>query len=499
MSSSPVRIAVDFGASGGRVLAGRILPNSIELEEVYRFSNGGIRTGHRLLWNVLSLWQETMKGLSLAAKKYGDAIQSVGVDTWGVDYVLMDALKDFVGPCYHYRDQRTAGMLEKAFNLLPREEIFSETGIQFMEINTAYQLLAMRLENSCQLDFADRFLMMPDLFHWLLSGEMCNERTNASTTQLFNATTGDWSNKILEAFLIPPPLFSSPLEPGTKLGVIQKSVREWTGICEAEVILPPTHDTAAAVVAIPADQFAPNKPEWCYISSGTWSLMGVEVPRPYINDVCMQLNFTNEAGVSGSTRLLKNIAGLWVFQQCREQWVREGRTYDWDHLVESAAKSPPLRSLIDPDHRDFIAPANMPEAIRNYCKRTGQPVPESDAAVARCSLESLAMRYRLCLGWLEQLTGSTKKVIHIVGGGTQNKLLCQMTADVCQRRVVAGPVEATALGNVAMQAIGAGEIADVTAARAKIRQSDEIAVYEPKNGAMWEEAYQRFLRLISND
>jgi rhamnulokinase len=497
MSSSPIRIAVDFGASGGRVLAGRVLANSIELEEVYRFPNGGTRCGRRLLWDVVGLWQETLKGLSLAAKKYGDAIQSIGVDTWGVDYVLLDSLGDFVGPCFHYRDHRTSGIFDRAFRLLPREEIFAETGVQFMEINTAYQLLSMRLENSNLLDVADRFLMMPDLFHWLLSGEICNERTNASTTQLMNAETGEWSKKILEAFLIPPPLFSKPTEPGTKIGTIQASVREWTGIREADVILPPTHDTAAAIVAIPAEQFAPSKPEWCYISSGTWSLMGVEVPRPYINDVCMRLNFTNEGGVRGSTRLLKNISGLWIFQQCREQWVREGRTYDWDHLVESAAKSAPLRSLIDPDHRDFVAPANMTEAIRSYCKKTGQPVPESDAAVARCSLESLAMRYRLCLGWLEELTGSTKKVIHIVGGGTQNKLLCQMTADVCQRRVVAGPVEATALGNIAMQAIGAGELADVNAAREKIRKSDEIAVYEPKNGAMWEEAYQKFLRLIS--
>lgn len=497
MSSSPIRIAVDFGASGGRVLAGRVLSNSIELEEVYRFTNGGTRCGRRLLWDVVGLWQETLKGLSVAAKKYGDAIQSIGVDTWGVDYVLLDSLGDFVGPCFHYRDQRTTGIFDRAFRLLPREEIFAETGVQFMEINTAYQLLSMRLENSNLLDVADRFLMMPDLFHWLLSGEICNERTNASTTQLMNAETGEWSKKILEAFLIPPPLFSKPTEPGTKIGTIQASVREWTGLREADVILPPTHDTAAAIVAIPAEQFAPAKPEWCYISSGTWSLMGVEVPRPYINDICMRLNFTNEGGVRGSTRLLKNISGLWVFQQCREQWVREGRTYDWDHLVESAAKSAPLRSLIDPDHRDFVAPGNMPEAIRNYCKRTGQPVPETDAAVARCSLESLAMRYRLCLGWLEELTGSTKKVIHIVGGGTQNKLLCQMTADVCQRRVIAGPVEATALGNIAMQAIGAGELADVNAARERIRKSDEIAVYEPKNGAMWEEAYQRFLKLIS--
>jgi rhamnulokinase len=499
MSSSPIRLAVDFGASGGRVLAGRILSNSIELEEVYRFSNGGISAGKRLLWNVLGLWQETMKGLSLAAKKYGDSIQSIGVDTWGVDYVLLDSLQDFVGPCYHYRDQRTTGMLERAFEYIPRKDIFAETGIQFMEINTAYQLLAMRLENSVQLDIADRFLMMPDVFHWLLSGELSNERTNASTTQLFNTTTGDWSKKILESLIIPPPLFAKPSDPGTRLGTIQKSVRELTGIRAADVILPPTHDTAAAVLAIPADQFAPEKPEWCYISSGTWSLMGVEVPRPYINDVCMNLNFTNEAGVGGSTRLLKNIAGLWVFQQCREQWVREGRTYDWDHLVDIAGKSAPLRSLIDPDHKDFVAPANMPEAIRSYCKRTGQQVPETDAAVARCTLESLAMRYRLCLGWLEQLTGCTKKMIHIVGGGTQNKLLCQMTADVCQRTVIAGPVEATALGNIAMQAIGAGELADFTAVRAKIRQSDEIAVYEPKNAAAWEEAYQRFLKLINND
>ena len=319
----------------------------------------------------------------------------------------------------------------------------------------------------------NRCLMMPDLFHWLLTGVKANEMTNATTTQFFNPAKQRWATDLLERFDLPTQILGTVVQPGTRLGPILPKVAKSTGLNAVQVVVPGTHDTASAVMAVPAESKPGSRPDWCYISSGTWSLMGVEVPQPVINEQVLALNFTNEGGVGGTTRLLKNICGLWLVQECRRVWSQAGTTYSWEHFTQAAAVAKPLAALINPDDPGFLAPADMPEAIRAFCRRTGQAVPENEGAVIRCALESLALQYRRVLGWLEGLIGGRIETMHIVGGGTQNRQLCQMAADACQRRVVAGPVEATAIGNLMMQAIAAGEVGSI--AEAPRGDSDQLS------------------------
>ncbi len=496
MSHAKVYLAVDLGASSGRVVAGVFEDDRVRLEDVHRFPNGGVHVGDRLHWDLLGLWSHIQDGLRAASLRYGDQVVSVGVDTWGVDFGLLGRGDVVLGNPYHYRDRRTAGIFPKAFALAPREEIFAQTGLQFMEFNTLFQLLAMKQEDSPLLDVAESFLMIPDLFHWLLTGEKVNEATNVSTTQCYNPQTRTWARPLLAKMGLPTHILGQIVEPGTNLGKLQKTAADATGLTGADVILPGTHDTASAVMAVPAASRPGAAPDWCYISSGTWSLMGVESPEPVVTDLCRELNFTNEGGVGGVTRLLKNIAGLWLVQECRRIWTQQGRELGWDELVQRAAESKPLVALIDPDHASFTAPASMPQAIRDFCKNTGQPVPETEGAVIRCALESLALRYRLVLSWLEKLTGSRIETIHIVGGGVNNKLLCQMAADACNRRVVAGPSEATALGNVLVQAVSAGQLDSIAQAREVVRQSFEVEEYTPQNAGPWDEAFARFQKLV---
>ncbi|MCA9131885.1 MAG: rhamnulokinase [Planctomycetales bacterium] len=497
-SSLPVHLAIDLGASSGRVLAGRVSDTGIELEELHRFSNGGLHLGQRLVWNLLGQWEQCLEGLRRGASRFGSRVRSVGADTWGVDYVLLDRNDDQVGPCFHYRDGRTRGMVERACERLSRPQIFAATGVQFMEINTSCQLLAMRLEESPLLDIAERFLMVPDFLHWQLSGEKVNEFTNASTTQLLAAESGEWSRTMLRALELPESMFTTPLQPGASLGPLLPHVLRQTGLRqEVDVVLPATHDTGSAVLAVPAPSFAQEQPDWCYISCGTWSLMGAELARPVLSESCQLFNFTNEGGVQGSVRLLKNIAGLWIVQQCREQWKREGHDWSWERLIALAEQAPSMTAIIDTDAELFVAPENMPEAIREFCRRSNQPVPASEGEVVRCALESLVLRYRQVLGNLEQLLGHSLATIHIVGGGVQNRLLCQFTADACQRRVVAGPVEATALGNVMMQAIGCGLLSSIDEARQLLRGGTDIRHYEPQAVGRWDEGYSRFKQLAS--
>lgn len=496
-SHDPVHLAVDLGASSGRVLAGRVLDNGIELEELHRFSNGGVHLGRRLVWNLLGQWEHICDGFSRAAESYGKRIVSVGADTWGVDYVLLDRNDDLVGPCFHYRDQRNRGMIDRALERMSREDIFRVTGLQFMELNTAYQLLAMRLEESPLLDIAERFLMVPDFLHWQLTGEKVNEFTNASTTQLLDVQAGTWSQEVLRALDLPESIFSTPVQPGTSLGPLLEQVRMRTQLhADIQVILPASHDTGSAVLAVPAGSFAQEQPDWCYISCGTWSLLGAELARPVLNEACQRYNFTNEGGVGGSVRLLKNIAGLWILQQCREQWKREGHDWGWAQLIALAEQSPAMVSIIDTDAETFVSPSNMPAAIADYCRHTGQPVPQSAGEIVRCTLESLALRYRLTLGYLEQVVGHSFKTIHMVGGGVQNRMLCQFTADACARPVVAGPVEATALGNVMMQAIGTGRLASIDEARALVRSARDIVYYEPTSSDRWDDGLSKLKQLL---
>ena len=493
-----VYLAADLGASSGRVLAGRFDGRTLCLDEVHRFENGPVHVGPRTYWDVLALWQQLQVGFRAATARYSGQIRSVGVDTWGVDFALLGRGDELLGNPRHYRDRHTDGVVERACGIAPREEIFAHTGLQFMQFNSLFQLLAMKWDGSPLLEQAEQFLMMPDLFHWLLTGVKSNEFTNATTSQCLNPATGKWAIPLLEKLELPAQIFGDIAMPGATLGSILPDVALETGLSGVAVVLPGTHDTASAVMAVPASAAAATddmQPDWCYISSGTWSLMGVESPRPVINDLCRQLNFTNEGGIGGTIRLLKNITGLWLVQECRRVWAQQGQNRSWDELNGLADAAPPRKSFIDPDHVDFMAPSDMPAAIQDFCRRTGQPVPESPGAVIRCAIDSLALKCRRVLGWLEQLIGGRLETIHIVGGGTQNRRLCQATADACGRRVLAGPVEATALGNVLVQAIAAGEIGDVRQAREVVRSSFPLDEYLPRETPAWDEAYARFERL----
>lgn len=495
--TTQVFLAADLGASSGRVVAGLFNGTKLSLEEVYRFDNGGVHLAGRMQWDLLNQWQHVVRGLRAASKQYAGRVTSVGVDTWGVDFGLLGRNDELLANPYHYRDRRTAGIFPKAFAIVPREEIFAASGLQFMEFNTLYQLLAMKLADSPLLDVAKSFLLMPDLFHWLLTGVKANEFTNSSTTQFLNPQTRDWAKEMLAKFGLPVQILGEIVQPGTRLGKIQPSVADEMGLAGVEVILPGTHDTASAVAAVPAASQPGQRPDWCYISSGTWSLMGVETPQPVVTPRCYELNFTNEGGIGGTTRLLKNIAGLWLVQECRRIWKQAGHEYGWEELTRRASETPPLLSLINPDDAAFVAPKDMPAAIRDYCQKTGQTGPASEGAVIRTALESLALRYRMVLGYLEELIGGRIETIHIVGGGTQNRLLCQMAADATNRRVVAGPVEATAIGNIAVQAVATGAIGSIAQAREIIASSFEVQEYRPKLPQAWNEAYARFERLVA--
>jgi rhamnulokinase len=489
-------LAVDIGASSGRHVLGQFDGKTLRLEEVYRFENGPVEVGGSLYWDLLGQWTHVQNGLRAVGARPGPKISSVGVDTWGVDFGLLGRHDELLGNPYHYRDARTNGILEKAFALVPREEIFRQTGLQFMQFNTLFQLLVMKLGDSSLLEAAETLLMMPDLFHWLLTGEKCNEMCEASTSQFYNPQAGDWALDLLEKFGLPAKILGRIAQPGTILGALRPKLAEDFGLQGAQVVLPGSHDTASAVMAVPAASKPGVRPDWCYISLGTWALMGIESPRPVVNEQVAKLNFTNEGGVGGTTRLLKNITGLWLVQECRRAWNRSGENLHWEDLNRLGAAEQPLRSFVNPDAHDFLAPADMPEAICRFCQKTGQTAPQDKGGVLRCALESIAMKFRQVLGYLEDLNGARIETIHIVGGGIQNKQLCQAAADACGRRVVAGPIEATATGNVMMQAVAAGDVASIADAREVIRRSFSVEVYEPQNTAAWNEAYERFLKVV---
>lgn len=491
-----VHLAVDLGASGGRVLAGAFNGDKLALSEIHRFANGPVDVVGRLHWDLLGLWGHVTDGLRKAAEQHKGAVKSVAVDTWGVDYALLGPGDELLGNPYHYRDRRTDGIMERALQIVPQREVFAQTGLQFMGINTLYQVYASRLANSPVLAAAERFLMMPDVFHWLLTGVKSNERTNASTTQFYNPQTGTWARDLFDKLGIPTKMLAELIDPCTKLGPLRKAVAEDTNLPGVEVVAPGTHDTASAVLAVPAASRPGARPDWCYVSSGTWALMGVETPKPVINDRCAALNFTNEGGIGGTTRLLKNITGLWIVQECRRIWQRQGQDHSWDSLAQQATAAKPLVSLINPDHADFATPGDMPQAIREFCRRTGQPVPESVGQVVRAALEGVALKSRWVLAGLEELVGGRIETVHIVGGGTQNKLLCQLTADACGRRALAGPVEATAIGNVLAQLMATGAIGSMADARQVVARSFPLAEFTPTAGAAWDEAYGRFLKLL---
>jgi rhamnulokinase len=442
------------------------------------------------------LWSRVRQGLAAAsATENGKRIVSIGVDTWGVDFALLGRNDELLGNPYHYRDNRTNGILQRAFSLVPREEIFRHTGLQFMQFNTLYQLLAMKLGKSPLLEVAETILLMPDLMHWLLTGVKCNEMTEASTSQFYNPLKCGWATELLEKFGLPTHILGRLAQPGTKLGPLRGALISETGL-QAQVVLPGAHDTASAVMAVPADSNPAAQPDWCYISLGTWALMGIESPSPVINDQVLQRNFTNEGGVGNTIRLLKNITGLWLVQECRRVWGQASRTWTWEDLNRLAAAAKPLVSFINPDAAGFLSPPNMPRAITEFCAKTGQAVPQDEGALLRTALDSLAMKFRHVLGMCEELAGGRIETIHVVGGGAKNCLLCQATADASGRRVIAGPVEATAIGNIMVQAVADGAVGSIREAREVVRRSFDVEEYEPQNTAAWDDAYPRFLKII---
>jgi rhamnulokinase len=478
-------IAADLGASNGRVLLGRWDGERFTLEELHRFANGPVAVHARMHWDVLAQWTEIKNGLARYAAQYSAPLSGIGIDTWGVDYGLLDRTGRLLGNPVHYRDARTNGIFERAFPIVSRAEIFAETGLQFIQLNTLFQLLAMRLAGDPQLDYADCMLLMPDLFHYWFTGEKIAEYTIASTTQMLRARDRQWACSLLDKFNIPT-------------AMLPAIVLAETGLHgNVPVIAVGSHDTGSAVAGIPGlDAHS------VYLSSGTWSLMGLEIAQPIINDKALELNFTNEGGVNNTIRLLKNITGLWLLQESRRQLEREGRTITWPQMLAEAEAAQPFRSIVDPDAADFFEPSNMIDTIRAFCRRTGQPEPQTVGEVVRCCLESLALRYRWVVNALEELLtsadgqpGPRLTSIRIVGGGSQNRLLNQFTADACGRVVVTGPIEAAALGNVMMQAVAAGHFKDVAEGRAAIARSIEQETFEPRPHAGWDAAYARFLQL----
>ena len=483
--------AFDLGAESGRGLIGHFDGERIQLEVLHRFPNGAVATLDTLHWDVLFLYQEMLAALRKARLDHGD-LASIGVDTWGVDFALLGRGGMMLGNPRHYRDPHTEGTMEAAFAQVPKLDIFRHTGIQFMRFNTLFQLLAMMRDRSPLLDAAERLLFIPDLFHYWFTGIQVNEYTDASTSQLLDPSTRRWSWDLIRAFKIPERIFGTLVAPGTVLGPLRRGVAEQVGLGGVPVIAPATHDTAAAVAAVPAQGTS-----WAYISSGTWSLMGAEIAEPLTGEKAHAFNFTNEGGVGNTIRLLKNIMGLWLVQECRRVWERAGTTYTYEALMKMAQEAPSCVSLVNPDDPSFMLPPSMPEAIAAFCRKTGQPIPEGPGPIVRCALESLALKYRWVLERLEELTGKRLDVIHIVGGGSQNTVLCQLAADCCNRPVVAGPVEATAIGNVLTQAIGLGLLKSLDEGRAVVRASVEPITYTPREPGRWEEPYGRLLKYVA--
>lgn len=483
-------LAFDLGAESGRALIGTLRGQQLTLEDRHRFPNPNGRFNGHLHWNLQSQWESLKTGLRNAGS---GPLRGIGVDTWGVDFGLVGAGGEILGQPYHYRDNRTDGMMEKLFQRVPREKVFDATGVQFMQLNSLYQLFAMQQANSSALSAAETLLFMPDLFNFLFTGVRKSEFSIATTSQFYDPRKQTWATELLTALDLPTRILPETVPSGTIIGPLRRDVADECGIKgDVPVIAPATHDTGSAVAAVPASEGT----SWCYISSGTWSLMGVEIDTPLINEKALRYNYTNEGGVGGTIRFLKNIMGLWLVQECRRQWEKEGKTFDYIELTKLAGQAKGLQSLVNPDHQPFLSPGEMPSKIAAFCSSTKQTAPNSPGEFVRACLDSLALTYRRTLEGLEDLLGKRIDVIHIVGGGCQNELLNQMTADACGRTVVAGPVEATAIGNILVQAMAVGEIKSLSDARQVVRASFPVKTYEPNDTKAWDTAYQTFRKLI---
>jgi len=488
-----VYLGIDLGAESGRVMAGLWNGSKLVLEEVHRFPNGAVPFANSIRWDVMRLWNEIQTGMALAAKKYGSRIVSIGADTWGVDFVLLNKEEEVLGMPYHYRDSRTDGLMEEVFQTVPKADIFAETGLQFMQFNSLYQLYAWKKHCPAILDSATTFLMMPDFLHWCLCGSKVVEFTNATTTQFVNAIKRDWSKDLLAKLGIPTHFLPQIVKPGTELGLLRGSLAENTGLKNVKVVAPPTHDTGAAVAAIPTRRT--GHADWAYLSSGTWSLMGAEIQKASLTPKTLEYNMTNEGGVDNTYRLLKNIMGMWLIQRCKKSFENQGKQYTYDELEKVAEKALPLRSIVDPEDSRFLNPTDMPTAFAEYCRETGQPVPTTEGELMRCARESLALKYRETMLALNDLTGEKIEVLHIVGGGSKSKLLNQMTADLCGIPVVTGPVEGTVIGNLLTQARADGEISSLSELREAVRASSDVETFEPSKYSIWDKGIVKFEEL----
>jgi rhamnulokinase len=487
-------LALDIGAESGRAMLGRFDGERLQLVETHRFPNGPVRLPDGLHWDVLSLWREIQRGIALTLQDHGPGLQSMGIDTWAVDFGLLDRSGALLSNPFHYRDGRTDGMTEKAFQLVPREEIFEQTGIQILQLNSLYQLLSMVVNDSPILEIADTFLTIPDLLNYWLTGQQVCEFTNATTTQCYDPHLDDWAQDLLGHLGIPTHTFPPITPPGSDLGHLLPHVADELGLepkVGPRVIAPACHDTGAAVAAVPA-----TAPDFAWISSGTWSVVGAEVPQPVINEQSLVYNFTNEGGVSNTFRFSRNVMGLWLVQECRRTWAQQGQDYSYDALTQMASEADPFQDIIDPDHEGFFKPGDMPTRIRSYCRLTDQPEPTSQGAILRCALESIALKYRWVLERLEEMLGRRLEPLHIVGGGTQNRLLSQFTADAVNRQVITGPIEATATGNILMQMLALGHIDSIDDGRRLVRRSFRLAVFEPGKRDGWDEAYARLRQVM---
>lgn len=484
-------LAYDLGASNGRAVVGHFDGDRIAIEVVHRFHNRAVQVKGRMYWDILRIFDEMKEAMLIAKHKGIYSLQSMGIDTWGVDFGLLDSHGELLANPYSYRDHQNDGMIEKVTRVMSKKEIFSRTGIQFIPINTLNQLYAMRTGSSSLLDKAESLLLIPGLLRYFFTGEKVNDHTHASTTQLVNIHSGDWDEELLGRMGIPAHLFAPIVQAGTAVGSLLPSVSRELGLPSMQVIAVGEHDTASAVAAVPVEQ-----QNFAYICCGTWSLLGTEVTTPVLTEQALEWNFTNEAGVSGTTRLLKNIMGLWLVQECKRIWEKEGVSLSYEQMTEMAERARPFGFLIDPDHDMFLNPDHMPQQVQHYCRITNQPVPQSKGEIVRCILESLALKYRWALERTEKLAGTSFPVVHMVGGGIKNRLLCQFTANATTRPVLAGPSEASTLGNLLVQYMALGKIKNLQEARSVVKHSYPVEIFEPQDREAWNEAFERFQDVI---
>jgi rhamnulokinase len=485
-------LAYDFGAESGRVILGKLEKKKISLEEIHRFPNKQIRISEHIHWDITYLFDELKRGLTAVVQKGYTDLSGLGVDTWGVDFCLVGKDNQILENPYAYRDRRTEGMMELAFQQMPRDEIYARTGIQFLQFNSIFQLLSVVESKSPLLENIETLLFMPDLFNFLLTGQKKSEYTIASTSQLLDAKKRDWDSALFEKLGLPRHIMAPVIHPGTLIGPLLSEIAQETGILSLDVIVPASHDTASAVAAVPA-----QSDNWAYVSSGTWSCFGIEVEEPIINEASMMNNFTNEGGAGGKIRFLRNTMGLWLIQRCLKKWEQEGESLNYDEIARLALESQEFRSVVNPDDPTFLNPEDMPAAIAEFCRKTGQPAPEKKGEYVRCILESLALKYRFLIDKINAMRPESVEVLHIVGGGSQNEVLNQFSANATGLTVVAGPVEATAVGNIMIQAIAKRILDGIEEGRKVVSRSFPLRSYEPDGKKRWDTVYEEAKGMFS--